>query len=213
METVILFIEPPHMEHEHCLAVKVDKKEKIRRNSVDSHGVTGKFNGSCDDIDPHMGDEMVGHMVVTGFIGVFCVVGAHEIEKYAERSFGTKSDKVFHILPEHHETCGGAYHGSHDGKGETAGFTVEKIKSGSDKKETEKVEEISDFGSEDELNRSKHKAHTDDDRKSTFKAKLVFFHDTNNPPKFRCWTGKIFSIDILYIYNIEKGKKQPFLKK
>ena len=60
METVIFLIESPHMKHEHCFAVKVDKKEDIGRDSVDSHGVTGKFDGSCDDIDPHMGDEMMG---------------------------------------------------------------------------------------------------------------------------------------------------------
>ena len=54
METVIFLIESPHMKHKHCFAVKVDKKEDIGRNSVDSHGVTGKFDGSCDDITIHI---------------------------------------------------------------------------------------------------------------------------------------------------------------
>ena len=78
------------MKHKHCFAVKVDKKEDIGRNSVDSHGVGSKFDGSSDDIDPHMGDKMVGHMVVAGFVRIFCIVGAHKVKKKAERRFGKK---------------------------------------------------------------------------------------------------------------------------
>ena len=118
VETVIFFIESPHMKHKHCFAVKVDCKENEGRNSVDSHCVTGKFNGSCDNVDPHVSDEMVGHMVVAGFVCVFCVVGAHKVKKQAESGFGKKSNKVVKFAPKHDERSGGAYHGSHDGKGE-----------------------------------------------------------------------------------------------
>ena len=94
------------MKHKHCFAVKVDKKEDIGRNSMDSHCVTGKFNGSCNDIDPHMGDEMVGHMVVACFVCIFCIVGAHEIEEKAECCFRKKSDKMSEFFPKHDEGSG-----------------------------------------------------------------------------------------------------------
>ena len=118
METVIFLVESPHMKHKHCFAVKVDCKEDEGRNSVDSHCVAGKFNGSCDNVDPHVSDEMVGHVVVAGFVCVFCVVGAHKVKKQAESGFGKKSNKVVKFAPKHDERSGGAYHGSHDGKGE-----------------------------------------------------------------------------------------------
>ena len=114
------------MKHKHCFAVKVDCKEDEGRNSVDSHCVAGKFNGSCDNIDPHVSDEMVGHVVVAGFICIFCVVGSHKIKKYAECSFRKKSNKMIKFAPEHNERSGGAYHCGHDGKGKAAGFSMEK---------------------------------------------------------------------------------------
>ena len=163
------------MKHKHCFAVKVDKKEDIGRNSVDSHCVTGKFNGSCNDIDPHMGDEVVGHMVVTCGVRIFCIVGAHEIKKNAESSFGKKSNKMVKLAPKHNEGSGGANHCGHDGKGETAGFTVKKIKSCGNEKEAEEIKKISYF-MPDKIKRSKHKAHTDYDGNGALKFKLVFFH-------------------------------------
>lgn len=175
VETVIFFIESPHMKHKHCFAVKVDCKENEGWNSVDSHCVTGKFNGSCDNIDPHVGDKVVGHVVVAGFICIFCVVGAHKIKKYAECSFWKKSNKMIKFAPEHNERSGGAYHCGHNGKGKAAGFSMEKIKSRGDEKKSEEIKKSSDFVP-DKVKRSKHKAHSDDYRKSTFKSELVFFH-------------------------------------
>lgn len=175
METVIFLVKSPHMKHKHCFAVKVDCKENKGRNSVDSHRMTGKFNRSCNNVDPHMSNKMVEHMVVTCFICIFCIVGAHKIEKHTERSFGKKSKKMIKFAPKHDEGSGGANHCSHDGKGETAGFTVKKIKSGSDEKKTEKIKKVSDFVL-DNVKRCKHKAHTDDNRNCAFKFKLVFFH-------------------------------------
>lgn len=163
------------MKHKHCFAVKVDGKEDKGRNSVDSHCVTGKLDGSCDNVDPHVSDEMVGHVVVAGFVCVFCIVGAHKVKEHAECGFGKKSNNVIKFAPEHDEGSGGAHHGSHDGKGETAGFTVKKIKSRSDKKEAEEIKKISDFVP-DKIKRSKHKAHTDNYRNCSFKSELVFFH-------------------------------------
>ena len=163
------------MKHKHCFAVKVDCKEDERRNSVDSHCVTGKFNGSCDNVNPHMSDEVVRHMVVACFVCIFCVVGAHEVKKYAECCFGKKSNNVVKFRPKHDKRSGGANHGSHDGKGETSGFTVKKIESSGDKKEAEEIKKVSDFVP-DKIERSKHKAHTDDYRNSTFKPELVLFH-------------------------------------
>ncbi len=175
VETVIFLIESPHMKHEHCFAVKVNCKENKGRNSVDSHCMTGKFNGSCDNIDPHVGDKMMGHMVVAGFVCIFCVVGAHEIEKYTECSFRKKSNKMIKFAPEHNERSSGANHCGHDGKGKAAGFSMEKIKSRSNKKEAEEIKKSSYFVPY-KVKRSKHKAHSDDYRKSTFKSELVFFH-------------------------------------
>ena len=175
METVIFLIESPHMKHEHCFAVKIDKKENVRGKSVDSHCVGSEFDGGCDNIDPHMGDEVVGHMVVACFVCIFCIVGAHEIKKYAKRSFRKKSNEMIKFAPEHNERSGGANHCGHNGKGETAGFSMEKIKSRSNKKEAEEIKKSSDFVP-DEVERSKHKAHSDDYRKGTFKFELVFFH-------------------------------------
>ena len=175
MESVIFFIESPHMKHKHCFAVKVNCKENERRDSVDSHCMGSKFDGSCDNVYPHMGDEMVGHVVVACLVCIFCIVGAHKIEEHTECSFRKKCDKVLEFAPEHDETCGGANHGSHDGKSETAGFAVEKIKAAGDEKEAEEIEQYADFAP-DEFQRCKHKAHTDDNRNGTFKSELVFFH-------------------------------------
>ncbi len=175
LETVVFLVESPHMKHKHCFAVKVDCKEDEGRNSVDSHCMTGKFDRSCDNIDPHVSDEVMGHVVVACFVCIFCIVGAHEIEKHTECCFGKKSKKMIKLAPEHDERSGGANHGSHDGKGETAGFTVKKIKSRSDEEEAEEIKKISDFVP-DKIKRSKHKAHTDNNGNGAFKFKLVFFH-------------------------------------
>ena len=175
METVIFLIESPHMKHEHCFAVKVNKKENIGRNSVDSHCMTGKFDGSCNNIYPHVGDEVVGHVVVAGFVCVFCIVGAHKVKKYAECSFRKKSNEMIKFAPEHNERSGGANHCGHDGKGKAAGFFMEKIKPRGDEKKSEEIKKSSDFVP-DKVERSKHKAHTDNYRKSSFKSELIFFH-------------------------------------
>ena len=175
METVIFLIESPHMKHKHCFAVKVNCNEDESRNTVDSHCVAGEFDGSCDNVDPHMGDEVVGHMVVTCGVRIFCIVGAHEVKEHTKCGFRKKSNKMIELIPKHDERSGGANHGSHDGKGKTAGFTVEKIKSGSYKKKSEKVKKNSYFAP-DKIKRSKHKAHTDYYRNCTFKSELVFFH-------------------------------------
>ena len=145
METVIFLVESPHMKHEHCFAVKVDCKENKGRNSVDSHRMTGKFNRSCNNVDPHMSNKMVEHMVVTCFICIFCIVGAHEVKEHTKCGFWKKSNKMIELIPKHDERSGGANHGSHDGKGKTAGFTVKKIKSGSYKNKSEKVKKNSYF--------------------------------------------------------------------
>ena len=117
------------MKHKHCFAVKVNGKEDKGRNSVDSHCVTGKLNGSCDNVDPHMGDKVVGHVVVAGFVCVFCIVGAHKVKEHTECGFGKKRNNVVKFIPKHNERCGGADNGSHYRKGKTAGFAVKKIKS------------------------------------------------------------------------------------
>ena len=166
LESVIFLIESVHMEHKVCFAVKIDKKENIGRDSVDSHGVTGEFDSAGNDIDPHVSYEMVGHVVVACFVCIFCIVGAHKVEEHAVCSFRKKRNKMIEFAPEHDEGSGGTNHCGHDGKGETAGFTVEKIKSACDEKETEEIKKISHFGSENNFNRSKHKAHTDNYRKS-----------------------------------------------
>ena len=114
-------------------------------------------------------------MVVAGFVCVFCVVGAHKVKKQAESGFGKKSNKVVKFAPKHDERSGGAYHCGHDGKGKAAGFSMEKIKSRGDEKKSEEIKKSSDFVP-DKVERSKHKAHSDDYRKSTFKSELVFFH-------------------------------------
>lgn len=201
------------MKHKHCFAIKVDCKENEGRNSVDSHCMTGKLNGSCNNVDPHMSDEVVGHMVVAGFVCIFCVVGAHEIKKNAESSFGKKSNKVVKFAPEHDERRGGTYHGSHDGKGETAGFTVKKIKSCGDEKEAEEIEKISDFVP-DKIKRSEHKAHTDNDGNCAFKFKLVFFHFLIIPLKKSGKTCRlIFVFFLTYIFiTLKKRKSKLFLK-
>lgn len=59
LEAVIFLIESPHMKHEHCFAVKVNKKEDVGRHSVNSHGVARKLDGCRNDIDPHMRYEML----------------------------------------------------------------------------------------------------------------------------------------------------------
>lgn len=145
METVIFLIESPHMKHEHCFAVKVDKKENVRGKSVDSHCVGSEFDGGCDNIDPHMGDEVVGHMVVACFVCIFCIVGAHEIKEQTEGGFRKKCNKMSDFFPKHDKACGGANHCGHDGKGETAGFTMKKIKSCGDEDKAEEIEKSSDF--------------------------------------------------------------------
>lgn len=175
LESVIFLIESPHMKHKHCFAIKVDCEEDERRDSVDSHGVGSKFDGSCDDINPHMGDEMVGHMVVAGLVCIFRIVCAHEIEENTESCLRKKSNEMIKFLPEHDETCGGANHGSYDRKGETTGFAMEKIKAAGDEKEAEEIEKYADFAP-DEFQRCKHKAHTDNYRNGTFKSELIFFH-------------------------------------
>ena len=114
-------------------------------------------------------------MVVAGFVCIFCVVGAHKVKKYAKRSFRKKSNEMIKFTPEHNERSGGANHCGHDGKGEAAGFSMEKIKSRSNKKEAEEIKKSSHFVP-DKVKRSKHKAHSDDYRKGTFKSELVFFH-------------------------------------
>ena len=139
MEAVIFLIESPHMKHKHCFAVKVNGKEDKGRNSVDSHCVTCKLDGSCDNVDPHMGDKVVGHVVVAGFVCVFCIVGAHKVKEHAECGFGKKRNNVIKFVPKHNESCGGANNGSHYRKSKTAGFAVKKIKSRSDKKEAEEI--------------------------------------------------------------------------
>lgn len=154
METVIFLVESPHMKHEHCFAVKIDCKENKGRNSVDSHSMTGKFNGSCNNVDPHMSNEVVRHMMVTCFVCIFCIVSAHEIKEHTECCFRKKSNKVVKFAPKHYEGSGGADHCGHDGKGETAGFTVKKIKSRSDEEEAEKIKKVSDFVP-DKIKRSK----------------------------------------------------------
>ena len=201
------------MKHKHCFAIKVDCKENEGRNSVDSHCVAGKFNGSCDNVDPHMSDEVVGHMVVAGFVCVFCVVGAHKVKKQAESSFGKKSNKVVKFAPKHDERSGGTYHGSHDGKGETAGFTVKKIKSRSDEKEAKEIKKVSDFVP-DKIKRSEHKAHTDNDGNCAFKFKLVFFHFLIIPLKKSGKTCRlIFVFFLTYIFiTLKKRKSKLFLK-
>ncbi len=182
VETVIFLIESPHMKHKHCFAVKVDCKENKGRNSVNSHGMTGKFDGSCNNVDPHMSNEVVGHVVVAGFVCIFCIVGAHKVEKQAKCSFRKKCNKMIKFAPEHNERSGGADHCGHDGKGKAAGFTVEKIKSRGDEKEAEEIKKSSDFVP-DKIERSKHEAHSDDNRNSTFKSELVLFHNIKIPLK------------------------------
>lgn len=175
MEAVIFLIEFPHMKHEHCFAVKVDKKENIGRNTVDSHCVGSEFDGSCDNVDPHVGNEVVGHMDIACFVRIFCIVGAHKIEKQAESCFGKKCNKMVKFVPKHNEAGSGTNHGSHNGKGKTTGFAVKVVKACSDKYKSEEVKKSSDFAP-DNVKRSKHKAHTGNDRDCAFKFKLVFSH-------------------------------------
>lgn len=170
------------MKHKHRFAVKVDKNEDVGRNSVYSHGMGGELDGGCDNVYPHMSDEVVGHMVVACLVCVSCVVCAHKVKEYAKSRFRKERDNVVELGPEHNKAGGGANHRSHDGKSETAGFTVEKIKSACDKKEAEEVKKSSHFAP-DKIKRSKHKAHANDYRNRAFEFELVFFHNINIPLK------------------------------
>lgn len=80
------------------------------------------------------------------------------------------------FVPEHDERCGGTDGCGNDRKSESAGFAVKKIKSAAHEKKSEKVKKISYCLIKNNLERDKHKAHTDDYRKSTFESELVFFH-------------------------------------
>lgn len=94
------------MKHKHCFAVKVNKKEDVGGNPVNSHGVRSKLNSGCDNVNPHMSDEVVGHMVVACFVCIFGIVCAHEVKKNTECSFGKQRNNVPEIAPEHDERSG-----------------------------------------------------------------------------------------------------------
>ncbi len=186
---VVFFVETVHMKHKLEFAVKADKNEDISGKSVDFHGVCGNFNSGHDNVDPHMGNKVVGHMHIAGVVCVFCIVGAHKVEQDAIHSVGQKCGKVVNLVPKKNERSRSAGSAGDNGKCKTAGLTVKVVKSAGDNEETEEIKKMSHFGpsvvvnreKHNKVNREKHKAHTHNYPNCAFEFKLVLFHKIKSP--------------------------------
>ncbi len=184
------------MKHKLEFAVKTNENKDIGGKSVNSHCVSCNFNSGYNNVNPHMRNKVVGHMVVAGVVCIFCIVCAHKIKQNAIYSVGQKCSKMVNFIPKKNERSGGANSAGNNRKGETAGFTVKVVKSTGDDEKPEEIKKMSYFGpsvvinreKHNKINREEHKAHTHNNPNCAFKFKLVLFHK-EFPPKIHSLTS------------------------